>query len=273
MNSKDSPIAQLCQLMAHLRSEQGCSWDKKQTYQSLKQYTLEEAHEVIEAVEHNDLIALKDELGDLLLQIVFYCQLANEQAEFDFNDVTQAIIDKMIRRHPHVFANKTYANADEQKADWEAIKVTEQSHKWQQYAAKKTVMPKRTGQLAGIPNTLPALSYALKLQQKAAQVGFDWDDIAPVFSKIEEEIQELKQEIQDNNLTHAAAELGDVLFALVNLGRHLQLDAEIALRQTNHKFKQRFAYIEQALLRQNKTPEQATLTEMDALWEQAKQHE
>ncbi len=251
-------MQELLALMARLRDpEQGCPWDRAQSYQSLVPYTLEEAHEVADAIERHDYEELCSELGDLLFQVVFYAQIAQEQGLFDFQQIAHGITEKMIRRHPHVFADQEYASLAEQKADWESIKQQEQGDK-------------RNSALDGVPLNLPALTRALKLQQKAARVGFDWTSALPVLDKIEEEIGELRAEIRAGEQAKASAELGDVLFAVANLARHLQTDPEQALRNTNRKFEQRFHYIEARLAEQGRQAQHVELAELDALWEQAK---
>jgi len=255
-------IKQLLTLMARLRDPAtGCPWDRAQTYATIAPYTIEEAYEVADAINHGDIVDLKHELGDLLFQVVFHAQMAREEGAFDFADVAAAVTEKMIRRHPHVFGDVQYASTAEQSEAWEQIKEAE----------GKT---KPAGALAGVPLALPALTRALKLQRKAARVGFDWPAAAPVLDKIAEELQELRAATQANGNTEAIAEeLGDLLFASVNLARHLEIDPESALRQANGKFERRFSRIEAWLAETGRTPAQATLAEMDALWERAKTEE
>ncbi|MDE2091555.1 MAG: nucleoside triphosphate pyrophosphohydrolase [Gammaproteobacteria bacterium] len=246
--------------MARLRDpEQGCPWDRQQDFRSIVPYTLEEAYEVADAIERNDMPALLDELGDLLLQVVFHARMAEEQGSFAFADVAQAINAKLVRRHPHVFGDRKFANLEEQKHDWETRKADERA---QHHAG---------GALTGIPTGLPALTRAVKLQKRAARVGFDWATLPPVLTKIREELAELEQEISSaapgRRITD---ELGDVLFAVANLARKLGVDPEQALRGTNRKFERRFQQVEQTLADRGKHPQQATLAEMDAIWEQAK---
>lgn len=252
----------LLKLMAQLRDpETGCSWDRVQTYATIVPHTIEEAYEVADAIAREDWPELKSELGDLLFQVVFYAQIAHEEGRFDFNDVVNGIVEKMTRRHPHVFGEERYANEAEQKYAWERIK-----------AAEKPQQP--AGALDGIPLALPALTRAAKLQQKAAEVGFDWGAIEPIFAKIQEEITEIRYEIAiGGSPERLADELGDVMFACVNLARHLKLDPEAALRGTNAKFERRFQRIEQWLAKNNRTPDDSTLAEMDTLWERAKSEE
>ena len=223
---------------------------------------MEEAYEVADAITRGDLADLKDELGDLLLQVVFYARMAEEQGAFDLGDVVQAITEKLIRRHPHVFADETSRTPRAVEGLWERIKAEEK-------AANKTG---QTGALAGIPVALPALSRALKLQMKASKVGFDWNDPRAVLRKIREETDEIEAELDraEMNKAATAGEVGDLLFAVVNLARHLDADPEAALRQANLKFERRFAAIERALAARGKAPQQASLAEMDALWNEAK---
>lgn len=250
----------LLELMQRLRdAERGCPWDRAQNYASLVPHTLEEAYEVAEAIAQQDWHGLCAELGDLLFQIVFYAQIAAEEGRFDYADVVSGIVEKMTRRHPHVFGNAHYANHAEQMADWERIKATEKSAK------------EPRGRLDAVALALPALTRAVKLQKQAAQVGFDWETLPPVLAKVEEELAELRHEIAAHAATErVAAEFGDVLFALVNVARHLRLDPEAALRGTNQRFTQRFRYIEQCLAQQGRTAEDADLQELEALWLRAK---
>lgn len=254
-------IGRLLEIMAALRTpETGCPWDLAQNFSTIAPYTLEEAYEVADAIARNDLADLKDELGDLLLQVVFHARMAEEQSAFDFGDVVQAITEKLIRRHPHVFADETLRSPRAVEGLWERIKAEEK-------AANKT-----GGALAGIPAALPALSRALKLQNKASKVGFDWNDSRAVLRKIREETDEIEAELDraETNKAATADEVGDLLFAVVNLARHLDADPEAALRQTNLKFERRFAAIERALAARGKVPQEASLAEMDALWNEAK---
>jgi nucleoside triphosphate diphosphatase len=258
--SKD--IGRLIEIMAALRSPgSGCPWDLEQNFQTIAPYTLEEAYEVADAIARGDLDHLKDELGDLLLQVVFHARMAEEQGVFAFDDVVEAITTKLIRRHPHVFADADGKTADAVKGLWERIKAQEK-------ADRGEATP--TGALAGIPVALPALTRALKLQNKAGQVGFDWNDPRAVLAKIREEADEIEAALDDMDRAHAATEVGDLMFAVVNLARHLDADPEGILRQTNLKFERRFASIERALAAQGKSPKDSTLAEMDALWDEAK---
>ena len=257
-------IARLIEIMAALRTPgTGCPWDLEQTFRTIAPYTLEEAYEVADAIARGDLVHLKDELGDLLLQVAFHARMAEEQGAFDFGDVVETITAKLVRRHPHVFADAEGRTAEAVEGLWERIKAEERAQQGE--AARK-------GALAGVPVALPALTRALKLQNKAGRVGFDWNDPRAVLAKIREEADEIEAELVANK-SEAAAEVGDLLFAVVNLARHLGADPEDVLRQTNLKFERRFAAIERALAARGKTPKEATLAEMDALWDEAKEAE
>lgn len=254
-------IARLIEIMAALRTPgSGCPWDLEQSFATIAPYTLEEAYEVADAIARADLAGLKDELGDLLLQVVFHARMAEEQGAFDFGAVVEGITAKLIRRHPHVFADAQGRTAETVKGLWERIKAEEKAERGQATA----------GALTGVPVALPALTRALKLQQKAGRVGFDWNDARAVLAKIREEADEIEAALDAGARTEAAAEVGDLLFALVNLARHLDADPEAVLRATNAKFERRFAAIEVALAARGKTPKEATLAEMDALWDEAK---
>jgi ATP diphosphatase len=258
-------ISRLIEIMAALRTPgSGCPWDLEQTFDSIAPYTLEEAYEVADAIARGDLAHLKDELGDLLLQVVFHARMAQEQGVFDFGGVVEAITTKLVRRHPHVFADADGKTAEAVKGLWERIKAEERAARGE---------PAEAGALAGVPVALPALTRALKLQNKAGQVGFDWNDPRAVLAKIREEADEIEAALDAQDEAHAATEVGDLLFAVVNLARHLDADPEGILRATNLKFERRFAFIERALAAQGKTPKDATLAEMDALWDAAKAEE
>lgn len=255
-------MTELLEVMARLRDpDNGCPWDREQTYATIVPHTIEEAYEVADAIARADWTEFQSELGDLLFQVVFYAQIAREEGRFDFGDVARGIVEKMTRRHPHVFGDERYADAAEQTAAWERIK-----------AAEKPEQP--AGTLTGIPLALPALTRAVKLQKKASKVGFDWGAVEPILAKIQEEIAEIRHEIaSDAPPERLADELGDVLFAVANLARHLQLDPEAALRGTNAKFERRFQRIEAWLAESGRVPAQSTLAEMDALWDRAKAEE
>lgn len=256
-------IARLIEIMAALRTPgSGCPWDLEQTFGTIAPYTIEEAYEVADAIARGDLSHLKDELGDLLLQVVYHARMAEEQSAFGFGDVVEGITAKMIRRHPHVFADAEGQTAEHVKGLWERIKAEEKAERGEAEPG---------GALAGVPLALPALTRALKLQEKAGRVGFDWNDPRAVLAKIREEADEIEAELDDPiKVRDAAAEVGDLLFAVVNLARHLKADPEAILRDTNAKFARRFASIERELAARGKKPQDATLAEMDALWDAAK---
>jgi len=261
-------ISRLIEIMAALRTPStGCPWDLEQDFSTIAPYTIEEAYEVADAITRHDLDDLRDELGDLLLQVVFHARMAEERGAFDFGDVVEAITDKMVRRHPHVFGDARGLSAVAVEDLWHDIKAQEKAAK----AAKAATDAREPdGALAGVPVALPALTRALKLQQKASKVGFDWNDPRAVLAKIREEADEIEAALDAGTKSHAAAEAGDLLFAVVNLARHLDTDPESTLRVTNQKFERRFAWIERALAARGKAPSEATLAEMDALWDAAK---
>jgi MazG family protein len=257
------PIDRLLAIMARLRDPAtGCPWDLAQTFATVAPYTVEEAYEVADAIERGDLADLKEELGDLLLQVVFHARMAEEQGDFAFDDVAGAISDKMIRRHPHVFAEASYATGAEQSAAWEAAK-----------AAERTKKGRAASLLDDVPVGLPGLTRAVKLTARAARVGFDWPSPTAVLAKLAEEVAELQVEIDAGDKALMREELGDVLFVIANLARKLDIEPEDALRATNAKFARRFNFIETQLQGQGKTPDQSDLAEMDALWDLAKVRE
>ncbi len=252
----------LLAIMRQLRDpDHGCPWDRRQDFASIVPHTLEEAYELAEAIETGDAEAIRAELGDLLFQVVFYAQLGSERNWFDFDSVAAAIAGKLERRHPHVFTRTATAEA-ELSGQWERIKAAERRESGRDGG----------GVLADVPRVLPALSRARKLQKRAAHVGFDWDDPAPVFAKIEEELDEFRSELARgaDNQARMEEEFGDFLFACVNLARHAGIDPETALRRANRKFESRFAFIEEQLAARGRSPEDSSLEEMDALWEEAK---
>ncbi len=260
-------IQRLIAIMAALRTPgTGCPWDLKQDFSTIAPYTIEEAYEVADAIARGDIDDLKDELGDLLLQVVFHARMADEQGAFAFDDVVLAITDKLIRRHPHVFGDTRNLTPDEVKGLWDKIKAEEKAER----SRRRGGQHDEAGALAGVPVSLPALTRALKLQQKASRVGFDWNDPKSVLAKIREEADEIEAALDAKDNDAAGGEIGDLIFALVNLARHLDLDPDAALRGTNAKFERRFAAIEAALAKRGKTPSEATLAEMDALWDEAK---
>jgi ATP diphosphatase len=315
-------IAQLIEIMVALRTPvTGCPWDLEQTFETIAPYTIEEAYEVADAIARNDLADLKDELGDLLLQVVYHARIAEEQGAFAFGDVVEAITRKMIRRHPHVFGDRAARDPAAVRATWEELKAIERAEKAaERVRLARTSNPKPSPQgggelgeqeaasptLAHVPVGLPALTRAIKLQDKAARVGFDWPNLAPVFDKLKEEIAEFEEvalphdpraasggrlpagespeaapsgrlaERESEGANKEAAikeEFGDMLFVMANIARHLQIDPEDALRAANRKFVRRFAHIETRLAESGKTPEQSTLEDMDALWDEAKVRE
>jgi tetrapyrrole methylase family protein/MazG family protein/ATP diphosphatase len=256
-------IDRLLKLMATLRDPQtGCPWDVKQTFQTIAPYTIEEAYEVADAIERNDLNDLRAELGDLLFQVVFHSQMARERSAFTFDDVVDAICDKMERRHPHVFGDTKIVDAEEQTVAWE-------EHKRRERAAN------RRGVLDDVPIGLPALTRASKLGKRAAQVGFEWADVSGALDKVQEEVEELRAELASHAIDkdRTQREIGDLLFSLVNVCRYLSIDPENALRLTNAKFERRFRYIEEQLRASGRSPEESSLAEMDALWDEAKRKE
>jgi MazG family protein len=264
----------LVALMARLRSPEGCPWDREQTYQSLAPMLLEEAYEAFEAVEEARAgrpLELRDELGDLLFQIIFYAQVATERGEFTVHDVTEAIHSKMVRRHPHVFGTASASDAAEVLRNWEAIKAEEK-----RAAGKDAVEAKDSSLLDGISAKAPALMEAHQLATKAARVGFDWKLVEDIFDKLHEEIDELRAAIRhrsesgEADETRVREELGDVLFAVTNIARHLQVEPEAALKVTNRKFRRRFRHIELGLASRGRSLDAATLDEMEALWQEAK---
>ena len=256
--SKKHDMNDLIRVMAALRNpDGGCPWDLQQDFKSIAPYTIEEAYEVAEAIDAGDMVNLREELGDLLFQSVYHAQLATEDGHFDLHDVIHDITEKMITRHPHVFGDKDINSAAEQEDSWEEIKKEERAQKGEHSA------------LDGVAIALPALTRAVKLQKRAAKVGFDWPNLDGVFDKIEEEIGELKDEIAEKD-GRIEEEYGDIMFAFSNLGRKLKISPEEALRGCNAKFERRFAYIEKQLKAINKTPEESNLEEMDKLWNEAK---
>ncbi|HEY2186173.1 MAG TPA: nucleoside triphosphate pyrophosphohydrolase [Xanthobacteraceae bacterium] len=261
-----SEIARLLEIMAALRTPgSGCPWDLQQNFATIAPYTIEEAYEVADAIARGDLGDLREELGDLLLQVVFHAQIAQEQGAFDWDDVVTSLNAKLVRRHPHVFGDAQGLTPRDVEGLWERIKTQERMQQRKPEA--------REGALFGVPVALPALSRALKLQVKAGKVGFDWNDARAVLEKIREEANEIEAELAAQDAAAAAAEIGDLLFAAVNLARHVGIDPEAALRGTNYKFEQRFAAIEKALAERGKRPEEATLAEMEELWQEAKRQE
>lgn len=292
MNNPDDArktIADLIEVMAALRTPvTGCPWDLEQTFETIAPYTLEEAYEVADAIARCDLVDLKEELGDLLLQVVYHARMAEEAGAFDFQDIADTITRKMLRRHPHVFGSSAERAAGPQKGSWDRIKAAEKREKQEAKASAGLPLnnPAARGVLADVPISLPALARAAKLQEKAAKVGFDWPSLRPVFDKMREELAELEEVAltadprgpNSEDISGAkppdperiAEELGDVLFVMANVARHLKIDPEAALRGANEKFCRRFAYIEARLEELGKQPADSNLEEMDALWDEAK---
>jgi len=269
-------IDRLIEIMAALRTPgTGCPWDLEQNFATIAPYTIEEAYEVADAITRGDLDDLREELGDLLLQVVFHARMAQEQGAFDFGDVVAALVEKLVRRHPHVFGDARGLTPQAVEGLWDEIKAQERAAKGGgvQHEASNGGAGARAGALTGVPVALPALTRALKLQRKAGKVGFDWNDARAVLAKIREETNEIAAALDRGDMADAGAEVGDLLFAVVNLARHLDADPEATLRATNAKFERRFAAIERALAERGKAPQQATLVEMDELWNAAKRAE
>jgi ATP diphosphatase len=264
-------ISRLIEIMAALRTPvTGCPWDLEQTFATIAPYTIEEAYEVAEAIARGDLDDLREELGDLLLQVVYHARIAEEQGAFAFGDVVEAITTKMIRRHPHVFPDKDGNITKPVKGTWDRIKAEEKAAR---AARRPDADTDDTSLLAGVKAGQPALVRAMELQKKAATVGFDWNDPRAVLHKIREEADEIERALDTRDADELADETGDLLFALVNLARHAKVDPEMALRGTNAKFERRFSYIEHALAAQGRALQEATLEQMDALWNEAKSEE
>lgn len=252
---------QLLEIMARLRSPDGCPWDREQTFDSIKPYTLQETYEVLDAIDRRDWPGLSEELGDFLLQAAFYAQMASEAGLFSMEDCLTAINEKLVRRHPHVFGTVDAHTADEVKQNWDAIKATEKKDRSSQPL------------LDSIPRAQPALVESLQISSKAAKSGFEWPDINGVLEKMTEELQELAEARETASIDKVEHEIGDLLFTLVNVARFLKIDPEQALRKTNLRFRKRFGHVEQSLRAQGKTLEAASLDEMEALWQQAKEGE
>jgi len=249
-------FARLVEIMARLRAPGGCPWDREQSFDTIKPYLLEETYEVMDAIDARDFEGLAEELGDLLLQPVFFALMASEEGRFDIADSLQAINSKLIRRHPHVFAAGDAKTADDVKRRWDEIKAEEK--------------PGAAGLLDRIPRAMPALVEAQQIASKAAGAGFDWENVGQVFEKLDEELAELREAGTREAIEN---EIGDLLFVIVNLARFMKVDPEQALRKTNAKFRKRFAHVERGLATEGKTPRQATIGEMEALWQDAKRHE
>jgi len=260
MTSKETGFNQLMTIMRKLRAPGGCPWDAEQSHESLKRYLLEEAYEVIEAIDTGSDELLKEELGDLLLQPVFHAAIAEERGAFTIDEVLETLSDKLIRRHPHVFGDQEIKDSEAQIANWEKIKKTEKGEQ-------------RRSALSGIPPHLPALMKAHKISEKASRVGFDWEHVDQVMAKVLEELHEFEEAMTQGNQNRMEAELGDILFAVVNLGRFLSIDPEEALRKTITRFQNRFNHIEESLLTAGRHIQEASLGEMEELWCEAKKKE
>ncbi len=252
-------LQELIQIMNRLRSDHGCPWDQLQTHQSLKEFLAEETAELCDAIDENDDENMREELGDVLLQVIFHCQIAKEENRFDFQDVARTVCEKLIRRHPHVFAETKLREAHEVVTQWEQIKLGEKSG------------PKAKSKLDGVPRSLPALHRAHKVQKKAAKLGFDWPDCEGVISKIEEELAELRQAMENNQEEQVAEEIGDLLFSVVNLSRFRHHLAENLLHNAVRKFQTRFLMLEEKLEVQGRKPEECSLEELESTWQQAKE--
>jgi len=256
----ENEFEKLLYVMEKLRGPDGCPWDKKQDLYSLKPYIIEEAYEVVEALEKENMDLLKEELGDLLLQVIFQAQIGKERKLFDIDDIIKGIVAKLIRRHPHVFGEKKVKSVQEVNKTWEEIKQ------------KERIINKEGSILSDISKIQPSLNQAYEVQQKAAEVGFDWNEIEEVIAKIEEELEELKEVIDDEDTDKIEDEMGDLLFAAVNLSRFKSINPEIALLRTINKFKKRFQYIETSLNKHNKDINKMSLKELDKFWEEAKEN-
>jgi len=262
INDSSKLFSILVNIMKKLRSKDGCMWDREQSHNSIKRNLIEETYEAVECIESSDLEGLKEELGDLMLQIIFHSQMASESGEFNINDVMKNIIEKLIRRHPHVFENKILNNCDEILENWEDIKKAE----------RKKSLKKKDSIFVDIPKILPSLHYAYEIQNRASRLGFDWDEIKEVFKKIKEEINEINEELKRGKKDAVANEIGDTLFSIVNFSRHLDIDCEQCLKNTSKKFIQRFDFMEKYAKENNLDFKKMSLGEKDKLWEIAKKN-
>jgi len=254
---------QLLDIMSRLRHpETGCAWDVKQNFSSLIPYVIEEAYEVVDAIERNDIDDLRSELGDLLLQVVFHAQIADESGLFNFEQVSAGICDKLIRRHPHVFSDAVFNTDEERHQAWEQAKAAERQ--------EKSKTPEQSSVLSGVAASLPALMACEKIQDRAAQHGFDWPDVPPVFDKVMEELEEVREAWESGDQAHVQEEIGDLLLVVVNLARHLKVNPEIALKESTQKFSRRFQYIEQQVEKSGRVLTDCELDELDAFWDEAK---
>lgn len=267
-------ITDLLRIMERLRDpETGCPWDVKQSFETIVPYTIEEVYEVADAIHRNDKVDLCDELGDLLFQIVYYARMAEEEGSFNFGDVVFAITKKMIRRHPHVFGSETQRQTGLVDGEWDRIKAEEKAERTERRRIAGLEDDTPTGYLASVKNAQPVDKEAIKLQEKAAKVGFDWRTPKPILDKLNEELSELVEALSSNNKNRIEEEFGDVYFTLINLARRLTIDPEKALEKTNKKFRKRFGFIENALSKMNKNLDNASLEEMEKLWNAAKKEE
>ena len=274
MQDGSDPMARLIGVMAALRTPgSGCPWDLEQTFKTIAPYTIEEAYEVADAITREDMRDLKEELGDLLLQVVYHARMAEEKGSFTFADVAEGITEKMIRRHPHVFGSAEARAAGAAKGFWERAKAEEKRARAAQRAAAGATDPASQSLLDAVPVSFPALPRAVKLQGEAAKVGFDWPSLQPVFAKMKEELSELEDSVSGGERAKVEEEYGDLLFVLANVARHLEIDPEASLRAANQKFARRFRYIEEKLHARGKAPAESDLEEMDALWNEAKVEE
>ena len=264
---KQTDIQKLVDLVARLRGNNGCPWDKEQTRETLKPMLIEEAYEVLDALDSPEPLELKEELGDLLFQVVFHAQIAQERGEFDLADVIDRLHEKMIRRHPHVFGNADLRTAGDVLKNWEDIKANEKG------VPSSSLPQSEKSLLDGIPSKLPALHEAYQMTAKAARVGFDWPDLGSILQKLQEETAELSTAYRAHDTEHVAQEVGDLLFVVVNIARFLKIDPETALRRCNRKFNRRFRYLESKIKAQGRELRDTTLAEMDALWDEAKRSE
>jgi len=264
---KQADIQKLVDLVARLRGKDGCPWDREQTRETLKPMLIEEAYEVLDALDSPDPAELKEELGDLLFQVVFHAQIGKEKGEFDLADIIDRLHEKMIRRHPHVFSDSDLKTAKDVLKNWEDIKANEKG------VPSSSLPDSEKSLLDGVPSKLPALHEAYQMTAKAARVGFDWPNLEEILAKLQEESAELAAAHSAGDASHAAQEVGDLLFVAVNVARFLGIDPETALRRTNRKFERRFRYIESNIKRQGRGLHDASLAEMDALWDQAKKQE
>jgi MazG family protein len=263
-------------IMAKLRGPGGCPWDREQTFDSIKPYTLEEAYEVLEAIDNRDWDELRGELGDLLLQVLFYSQMAQEENRFSIDDVLDRLSNKLIHRHPHVFGDVTAETSADVLRNWEALKAEEKQKRLEAGGGKSAKPQDPESVLAGVSSAIPALLEAHKLSSRAAHVGFDWPEIGGLFEKLEEETSELKEglgDMSEQRQHRLEEEVGDLFFVLVNIARYLSLDPESALKKTNRKFRRRFQWMEEQLRNSGRTPQAANLEELESLWQEAKRLE